>query len=288
MRKAYTIDKLNEEAAFSLMLYSSEGSATRGRNVLRQNMISIVLSGEKEIFFDQKPLYITPGRILLLAAGNYLHTERRPESGCFTSIIIFFDSSLLSGLLKGNEGILDAEPISHALIPRDEYLNGYSTLLQQLLASGKEVSTQLEEIKIKELLLYLLAIDPGAIKGLLAGQPQRTEAQKIRQVVEQNLMNGLSISDIAFLCNMSVSTFKRKFLHLYKTSPSKWMQQRRLEAAARLLQNKKDRPADIYLAVGYENHSSFSKAFKEYYGTPPKDYNGQPPLVKNDLLATGF
>lgn len=283
MRKAHTTDKLNEEAAFSLMLYSSEGSATRGRNVLKQNMISIVLAGEKEIFFDQNPLYITPGRILLLAAGNYLHTERRPDSGCFTSIIIFFDSSFLCGLLKGNEGILDAEPISHALIPRDEYLNGYSNLLEQLLASGKEVSAQLQEIKIKELLLYILAVDPAAIKGLLAGQPQRTEAQKIRQVVEQNLINGLSISDIAFLCNMSVSTFKRKFLHLYTTSPSKWMQQRRLETAAGLLQNKKERPADIYLAVGYENHSSFSKAFKEYYGTPPKDYNGQPPLVKMTL-----
>jgi len=272
---------------FSLVLYSSDGSVTRGRNVLRQNMVSMVIAGEKQIFFDDTPIYIQRDRILLLAAGNYLHTERRPHSERFTSIIFLFDTLFLANLLKEHTGGLKAvKPASHAIIPKDDYIKGYIALLHTLLTSGAAPSKQLQAVKIKELLLYLLATHPDAITGLLAAQPKKTDAQKIQQVVQQNLMNGLSISDIAFLCNMSLPTFKRKFLQLYTTSPAKWMQQRRLEAAALLLHAQKNRPADVYLAVGYDNHSSFSKAFKAYYGTAPKDYNGEQPLLNNELLAT--
>jgi AraC family transcriptional regulator, exoenzyme S synthesis regulatory protein ExsA len=282
-----TLPETHDTENFSLMLYSSDGSITRGRNVLRQNMVSMVIAGEKQVFFDDKPIYIQPSSILLLAAGNYLHTERRPDSGRFTSIIIFFDSPFLAGLLKEySMATNNIAPVSHALIPKDGYLYGYIDLLHTLLTSGNAPSKQLQAVKIKELLLYLLATHPGAMAGLLAAQPQKTDAQKIQQVVTQNLMNGFSISEIAFLCNMSLPTFKRKFTALYHTSPAKWMQQRRLEAAAQLLYAKNVRPADVYLAVGYDNHSSFSKAFKGYYGLAPKDYNGEAPLLHSELLAT--
>lgn len=272
---------------FSITLYSSEGSITRGRNTLRQNMVSMVIEGEKEIFFDDKPIYIKPDSVLFLAAGNYLHTERRPHSERFTSIIIFFDSPFLAQLFKEySHTIKNVAPVSHTLLPKDEYIYGYINLLKTLLTFGTYPSKELQAIKIKELLLYLIASHPVAIAGLLAAQPEKTDAQKIQQVVNQNLMNGLSISDIAFLCNMSLPTFKRKFTALYHTSPARWMQQRRLEAAAQLLNTQKVRPADVYLTAGYDNHSSFSKAFKEYYGIAPKDYNGELPLPKNELLAT--
>lgn len=287
MPATQNVPELPETENFSIMLYSSDGSITRGRNVLRQNMISMVIAGEKQIFFDDKPIYIHPDTVLLLAAGNYLHTERRPHSERFTSLIIFFDSTFLTRLLKeyGNPE-KKVVPVTHALIPKDEYIYGYISLLHTLLTSGNEVARQLQSVKIKELLLYLIASHPAAIAGLHAAQPLKTDSQKIQQVIEQNLTNGLSISDIAFLCNMSLPTFKRRFTALYHTSPAKWMQQRRLEAAARLLHTQKNRPADVYLAVGYDNHSSFSKAFKAYYGQAPKDYNGESPLLQNELLAT--
>lgn len=281
------IPQLNDAEDFSLTLYSSDGSVTKGRNVLRQNMVSMVISGEKEIFFDDKPICIQPDTILLLAAGNYLHTERRPHSERFTSIIFFFDTPFLASLVKEQADILKVvKQASHALIPKDDYLYAYINLMHTLLTSGTKPSKQLQAVKIKELLLYLLATQPAAITGLLAAQPQKTDAQKIQQVVQQNLMNGLSINDIAFLCNMSLPTFKRKFTALYHTSPAKWMQQRRLEAAAQLLHHQKARPADVYLEAGYVNHSSFSKAFKEYYGMAPKEYIGGSPITQNELLAT--
>jgi AraC-like DNA-binding protein len=288
MPSASNIPRLNEDENFSLTLYSSGGTITRGRNVLRQNMVSMVIAGEKQIFFDDKPILIQPDSILLLAAGNYLHTERRPDSERFTSVIFFFDTSFLNSLVKEYPGntAKNATSASYALIPKDEYLYGYISLMHTLLTSGTEPSKQFQAVKIKELLHYLLAKHPEAITGLLAAQPKKTDLQKIQQVVAQNLMNGLSISDIAFLCNMSLPTFKRKFATLHHTSPAKWMQQRRLEAAAQLLHRQNARPADVYLAVGYGNHSSFSKAFKQYYGIAPKAYNGEPPIPQIELLAT--
>lgn len=284
------IPQLNEEENFSLTLYSSEGSVTRGRNVLRQNMVSMVIAGEKQVFFDNKPILIKPDSILLLAAGNYLHTERRPDSEKFTSVIFFFDTAFLKSLVTeySGSGIKNTVPASHAIIPKDEYLYGYISLMHTLLTSGTPPPRELQAIKIKELMLYLLATHPEAVTGLLAAQPRQTDSQKIQQVVRQNILSGLSINELAFLCNMSLATFKRKFAQLYKTPPAKYIQQRRLEAAAQLLHAQQAKPAEVYLAIGYDNHSSFSKAFKEYYGTSPKAYTGTPPLPQNELLATAL
>jgi AraC-like DNA-binding protein len=72
---------------------------------------------------------------------------------------------------------------------------------------------------------------------------------------------------------MSLATFKRKFSTLYSESPAKWLQAQRLEMAARLMTQKNIKPAEVYLQAGYENHSSFSKAFKAHFGMSPKDYS---------------
>jgi AraC-like DNA-binding protein len=73
---------------------------------------------------------------------------------------------------------------------------------------------------------------------------------------------------------MSLSTFNRRFVRLYGTTPNKWLLRRRMEQAAVLL-NEREKPSDVYLKVGYENHSSFSQSFKQVFGVTPKEYQQQ-------------
>ena len=94
-------------------------------------------------------------------------------------------------------------------------------------------------------------------------------------VVESNSLNKLSLSELAFLSNKSVSTFKRSFEKHFGTSPIKWFQQKRLEHAAYLLGIKGQRASDVYLDAGYENLSNFIQAFKTKYGVTPKQYQEQ-------------
>ena len=93
--------------------------------------------------------------------------------------------------------------------------------------------------------------------------------------METNITNNISIEDLAFLCNTSLSTFKRRFLKLYGTSPSKWILQRRMEIAKDLLLHHHEKPSEVYHKVGYENHSSFTQSFKQTFGLTPKDFQLQ-------------
>jgi AraC-like DNA-binding protein len=77
---------------------------------------------------------------------------------------------------------------------------------------------------------------------------------------------------LAFLCNTSVSTFKRKFFKIYGTSPQKWLTQQKMRIAANLLKHPHERPGSVYEKVGYENQSSFILAFKKQYGKTPREY----------------
>jgi AraC-like DNA-binding protein len=93
--------------------------------------------------------------------------------------------------------------------------------------------------------------------------------------VESNICNPVTAEELAFLCNTSLSTFKRNFRKIYSSSPQKWLLQRKLAIAADLLKHPDQRPGGIYEKVGYENHSSFTQAFKKQYGLTPSAYQEQ-------------
>ena len=111
-------------------------------------------------------------------------------------------------------------------------------------------------------------------KAFLNGLLKNHDDKIIRliNVVENNTLNKLTLQELSFLCNMSLSTFKREFSKQYQMPPSKWFQEKRLEHAAFLLKNNSKRPSDIFEEIGYETLSNFTQAFKLKFGLTPKQY----------------
>ncbi|MEM9929492.1 MAG: helix-turn-helix transcriptional regulator, partial [Bacteroidota bacterium] len=79
-------------------------------------------------------------------------------------------------------------------------------------------------------------------------------------------------AELAFLCNMSLSTFKRAFARHFNTTPGKWFLEQRLAHARYLLVTQRQRPSDIFMSVGYDNLTNFIQAFRKQYGKTPKQY----------------
>lgn len=94
----------------------------------------------------------------------------------------------------------------------------------------------------------------------------------VRQAVTSHIGRPIAVEELAFLCNMSLSTFKRRFAYLYGTSPSRWLLERRMEKAAVLLRQADRNVSELYDELGYENLSSFIQSFKQFYGVTPKQY----------------
>ena len=58
--------------------------------------------------------------------------------------------------------------------------------------------------------------------------------------------------------------------------PVQPLRRRRLEAGTRLLQDREDVTiGKVAYAVGFNSQSHFSRSFREAFGTPPSQYQGE-------------
>jgi AraC-like DNA-binding protein len=130
----------------------------------------------------------------------------------------------------------------------------------------------LGRLKIEELFVYLsMKYRSPTFCSFVRNALHAVGENKLRDVVEMNMTKGLSIDELAFLCNMSISTFKRHFEKTFKCSPKKYFTDKRMEKAKQMLLLEK-RPSDIYLDLRYQNLSSFSTEFKKHFGVSPKQF----------------
>jgi AraC-like DNA-binding protein len=144
--------------------------------------------------------------------------------------------------------------------------------LKLLFQKKASISTEMKLLKFEELMLHLLEGYPEKILAFQPATAGEMDDFEIRKAVESNITNNISVEDLAFLCNVSLSTFKRRFAKIFGTSPNKWILQKRMEIAKDLLQNSNEKPGDIFYKIGYENHSSFTKSFKQTFGLTPQDF----------------
>lgn len=95
---------------------------------------------------------------------------------------------------------------------------------------------------------------------------------KFEEVIRNNQYANLTLDELATLCHMSLSSFKRKFQEVYSDSPIKCLSKKKLLKAAELLKDKNNRISDIAYDVGFESLSTFNRTFKSQYGKSPSEY----------------
>ncbi|WBA57522.1 AraC family transcriptional regulator [Providencia sp. 21OH12SH02B-Prov] len=111
------------------------------------------------------------------------------------------------------------------------------------------------------------------IAKLLLAQlkPQSQWIDSITQWVDARLHRPISCQDMANAFCMSVSTLQRKIKVETQLTVMQFVLQQRMEAACRLLMGTLS-IEQVALAVGYDSHSAFSQAFRQFYGKTPMEY----------------
>ena len=106
-------------------------------------------------------------------------------------------------------------------------------------------------------------------------QPNKSDADRIellREKIQRSPSLEYDAQTVADELGMSISKLNRVFRTLYATSLHSYVQEKRLEYAARLLQERKLPVSEAAQKSGYTNMSHFSKSFLKKYGVLPKDY----------------
>ena len=93
-----------------------------------------------------------------------------------------------------------------------------------------------------------------------------------KSTIQHNIYSNLSLDELARLCHLSTSSFKRKFRDLYDASPKKYIAQKKVEKAASLLKAEDSRVSDIAYDVGFESLATFHRNFNAVYGKSPSEY----------------
>lgn len=250
-----------------VLLQPYQMSESRQKNVVHLDyvLINFLIEGHKTVLQPEAEFEVAAGQLVILSPGAMLTSELIAENGCFQSVLLYVDPRLIAEVQT--QTVLASAQRHHAVFDVDDYLLNFRQSLQLLSQVAEAADNKLLEAKARELLLYLLTRQAAALNGLsLSGGG--ASVYRMTQVVTQHALKTVSIEELAFLCHMSLSGFKRAFKAHYGLSPGKWLLERRLEQALVLLKAGTP-PSQVYHQVGYQDHSSFSQAFRKRYGYSP-------------------
>jgi AraC family transcriptional regulator, exoenzyme S synthesis regulatory protein ExsA len=270
------LDKKTLNSGIVFYHYTSLKDSFKEKSHLNCNAFSLVISGTKTMHFAEKTVHIQDTEIHLLSSGNCIASVSISGQKTFESILIFFTNETLSDFYSAHyslAGTIKKKKSNPYLeFEKDSFINNYIQSLLFTLRKNKQFSEPMKKIKLNELLLYLLETYPDNFLSFKQATGISDEELRVRHVVEANKNNNLTADELSFLCNMSLSTFKRQFRKIYNTTPGAWLNKHRMILASAMLRQKKEKPGEIWHKLGFETHTGFTKSFKKYYGCTPKAF----------------
>jgi len=239
---------------------------------LSMHMFSFLQVGKKQVHFANTSVAVNKNQSLLLKKGNWLWTELLDNDANYYCKLLFFSEAKLSEFLNKHTDKLKtrAEEKAYFIIENDSYIMSYLNSLSTISEAPAIFKDNLLSVKFEEIMLYLINKYGDKFKQYLHSLIS-TEISPFKKVIESNVYSNLKLEEIAFLCHMSLSTFKRNFIKEYNMSPGKWLQDKRLLKAKETLAKGQVTASDIYLDFGYNNLSNFSIAFKNKFGFNPSE-----------------
>ena len=256
--------------------YEVKNSSAKNKINMNKHVLSFLTEGQKQVHFSNRSVSIDTHQSLLIASGNFLMTEQI-GNGHFRCLMFFFSQTNLDNFFLKHpqlvsEGTMNsgAEREPYFRIQKDEFIIHFIDALAHSIRLQNPLSLQILHLKFEEIMLYLIDKYRDQFLNYLTSLLVDERKLSFKTIIEKNTFTNLNLEEIAFLCNMSLSTFKRQFFQIYQESPGKWLQRMRLTKAKEILSRNKAKPSEIFMDFGYENLSNFSTAFKNEFGYTPK------------------
>lgn len=207
--------------------------------------------------------------------NNYVQ-RYMPNSGSeeCEAIAIFLYPDLLKVIYKDEVPsflVEDKLPKPKKLIG-NQLLEQYMSNLMIYFEEPEVMDEELGILKLKELMMILLKSENHENIRKLLSEIFTPVNVKFRQTIEQNLFNSLSLEQLAFICNMSLSSFKREFKKEFNETPARYIKNKRLEHAASRLISDQASITTIAYESGFQDITTFSANFHEKYLVSPSNY----------------
>ncbi|MCV9926242.1 AraC family transcriptional regulator [Flavobacterium sp. LS1R49] len=233
------------------------------------HMLIWFISGETKIIQADTTFYFKTGDIFLIPRNLLATIINYPKNGQPHKTVVMHLS--IERLKKFYEKI---DISKKHTIEQKIYSFSNHPLLESCLASVSpyfelkgEFPENIASLKITEAISILREIDKS-VDAILANFDEPGKVDLI-SFMERNFMFNMPMEKLGYLTGRSLSTFNRDFKKYFNITPQKWLTEKRLQLAYYQLSEKKKKPTEVYLEVGFEDLSHFSFAFKKKYGVSP-------------------
>lgn len=225
------------------------------------------VSGKAVYHIEGSSYTLQPGDILLMRPSEAHYVEQDPTVP-YERICLNFETTLLSSL----------DPENTLLRPYYDREAGKRNLYRTADLGNPLCRTYLDDIlrakdrldAVANLILLLRRVGVMFEKDNASGSQPDTLEYRIVRYINQNLGSELSIQELCNRFYISRAQLCRRFKKITGTSVGKYVTAKRLIAAQDLLRQGK-KPTEVFSACGYQDYSTFYRAYLQYFGYSPKD-----------------
>ncbi len=214
-------------------------------------------SGESVYTYENRKLFLKAGQIIFISKGD-TYSVKKISDGESRAVVINFDADIESPRAT----LFDISGFSDSQNDFNEIYRAW--LLGNFSASNKCLSLFykiLHELCSEGAVNYKIAVQKELIRDSI-------------EYMEKNIFSmELSVSEIVKRAKISGTYFRNIFVGIYGTTPKKYINNKRLIHARRLIDSGEfGSIREIAEAVGFDDALYFGKIFKQKYGCAPHDY----------------
>lgn len=104
--------------------------------------------------------------------------------------------------------------------------------------------------------------------------------QKVQNYIEQNLLESITLKQLADEAGYSPWHFARVFKKVTGKTPYEYIRSRRLTQAALNLRDDNKKVIDVALDFVFDSHEGFTRAFSKEFGIAPGKYKAKTPPIR--------
>lgn len=246
--------------------------------------------GEGTMILDEREIRFRPGMFTVIP-HNYPHTTNSdPGTEGYWEYLFFEPEHVLQEMYQGNQ-VLRTQMLQRVnrnafiLEPNEEteLKNSMLTILK-LQKEKKEFYRECTKAQLAALTLMIARLNPkrqmSEMKELDASGEQILSAL---YYIERQYMYPIKIEELAKICNMSETNFRRVFGATVNMKPVDYINMIRVQNACKMMKNSCDSMADIAVRAGFGTVSTFNRDFKKILGTSPYQWKKHPENYEDKL-----
>ena len=244
------------------------GSVSAPKNTFYGDFkVCLALEGEAIWEIEERSYLIQAGDIVFLKMGQKRHFTSFGKQGFKLCAFTLTRNAFLSlhhfmfflECIKRQENVLKNCALSPLLKEIYEEWNAEASF-----------SYELASAKLTEFFIKAERAAGNPVVPLTQGEREMLE---LMDYIDSNVATGISLSAAAKKAGMTESSFSRRFFLINGISFKKYVVEKKIQRAIRLLQTTNQKIIDIALDSGFDSISGFYDAFKKQTGTTPGKFS---------------